>query len=52
MSVMYAVKEGISGFRRAKLAATGSIFTVTISLLLLVPISVVLVMIAPPIYSC
>lgn len=35
MSVMYAVKEGISGFRRAKLAATGSIFTVTISLLLL-----------------
>ena len=35
MSLMYAVKEGISGFRRAKLAATGSIVTVTVSLLLL-----------------
>ena len=35
MSVLYVVKEGFSGFRRAKLAATGSIVTVTISLLLL-----------------
>jgi len=35
MSVMYAVREGLSGFRRAKLAATGSIITVTVSLLLL-----------------
>ncbi|MBI4548563.1 MAG: ABC transporter permease [Ignavibacteriae bacterium] len=35
MSVLYIFKEGISGFRRAKLAAVGSIITITISLLLL-----------------
>ena len=31
---MYVVKEGLSGFSRAKLAAIGSIITITISLLL------------------
>ncbi|MBI1806472.1 MAG: ABC transporter permease [Ignavibacteria bacterium] len=35
MSTLYVVKEGLSGFRRAKLAAIGSIITITISLLLL-----------------
>ena len=35
MSLVYVVKEGLSGFRRAKLAATGSIITIMISLLLL-----------------
>jgi len=34
MSVMYAFKEGVAGFRRAKLAAIGSSITITISLLL------------------
>jgi len=35
MSIIYIVKEGFSGFRRAKFAALGSIITITISLLLL-----------------
>lgn len=35
MSFSYIVKEGFAGFRRAKLAAAGSIITITISLLLL-----------------
>ena len=35
MSILYVVKEGLSGFRRAKLAAMGSIITIVISLLLL-----------------
>jgi cell division transport system permease protein len=35
MSVIYIIKEGLSGFQRAKLAAVGSIITITISLLLL-----------------
>src|ERR1043165_6891274 len=35
MSFTYAIREGLTGFRRAKLAAVGSILTITISLLLL-----------------
>jgi cell division transport system permease protein len=35
MSALYIVKEGFSGFRRAKLAALGSVITITIALLLL-----------------
>ena len=35
MSVTYLVKEGLVGFRRAKLAATGSVVTITIALLAL-----------------
>ncbi|MBI5214832.1 MAG: ABC transporter permease [Ignavibacteriae bacterium] len=35
MSFQYTIKEGIAGFRRQKLAAVGSILTITISLLLL-----------------
>lgn len=35
MNLRYAVKDGISGFRRTKLAALGSIITIMISLLLL-----------------
>ncbi len=35
MSFVYIVKEGFAGFRRARLAATGSILTITIALLLL-----------------
>ncbi len=35
MSMLYAVREGFSGFRRAKLAAVGSIITIMLSLLLL-----------------
>jgi len=35
MSFVYIIKEGLSGFRRAKLAALGSILTITIALLLL-----------------
>ncbi len=35
MSLGYVLKEGLSGFRRAKLAAAGSIITIMISLLLL-----------------
>jgi cell division transport system permease protein len=34
MSYLYIIKEGIAGFRRAKLAAIGSSITITISLLL------------------
>ncbi|HTK82375.1 MAG TPA: permease-like cell division protein FtsX [Bacteroidota bacterium] len=34
MSTFYIVKEGLSGFRRAKLAAVGSIITIAIALLL------------------
>jgi len=34
MSFIYVLKEGATGFRRAKLAAAGSITTITISLLL------------------
>jgi cell division transport system permease protein len=34
MSYLYILKEGIAGFRRAKLAAVGSSITITISLLL------------------
>jgi cell division transport system permease protein len=34
MSILYAFKEGVAGFRRAKLAAIGSSITITISLLL------------------
>ena len=34
MSLLYAIKEGVTGFRRAKLAAVGSIITITLSLLL------------------
>jgi cell division transport system permease protein len=35
MSILYVLKEGVSGFRRAKLAALGSVITIVISLLLL-----------------
>ena len=35
MSFTYAIREGISGFQRAKLAAVGSILTIMVSLLLL-----------------
>ncbi len=35
MSFQYTIKEGVAGFRRQKLAALGSILTITISLLLL-----------------
>ncbi len=35
MSVLYVMKEGFSGFRRAKLSAAGSVITMTIALLLL-----------------
>ena len=35
MSLFYTVKEGLSGFRRAKLSMTVSITTITISLILL-----------------
>ncbi len=35
MSTLYIVKEGLSGFSRAKLAALGSIVTITLALLLL-----------------
>ena len=35
MSALYIVKEGLSGFRRAKLAALGSVLTISIALLLL-----------------
>ncbi len=35
MSSWYIIREGVSGFGRAKLAAIGSVITVTISLLLL-----------------
>lgn len=35
MSSLYVIKEGLSGFRRTKLASLGSIITITISLLLL-----------------
>jgi|ERR1041385_4817019 cell division transport system permease protein len=34
MKLVYVVKEGLSGFSRAKLAALGSIITITLSLLL------------------
>ena len=35
MRLIYVIKEGLAGFRRAKLAAAGSILTITIALLLL-----------------
>jgi cell division transport system permease protein len=35
MSFTYAIREGLSGFQRAKLAAVGSILTIMVSLLLL-----------------
>ena len=35
MSLIYIVKEGFSGFRRAKLSAAGSVLTIAIALLLL-----------------
>jgi cell division transport system permease protein len=35
MSAMYILREGLSGFRRAKLASAGSVITITISLMLL-----------------
>jgi cell division transport system permease protein len=35
MSFTYAIREGLSGFQRAKLAAVGSILTITVALLLL-----------------
>ncbi len=35
MSFYYVMKEGVSGFRRAKLAAAGSVVTIMLSLLLL-----------------
>ena len=35
MSVRYVIREGLSGFTRAKLAATGSVITIAIALLLL-----------------
>ena len=35
MSFSYVIKEGIAGFSRAKLAAVGSILTITIALLML-----------------
>jgi len=35
MSIVYVVKEGFAGFTRAKLAAIGSVVTITISLLFL-----------------
>jgi cell division transport system permease protein len=34
MNILYAIKEGIGGFRRATFAAIGSIITITLSLLL------------------
>ena len=34
MSFTYAIREGVSGFQRAKLAAVGSILTITVALLL------------------
>jgi cell division transport system permease protein len=35
MSLVYIFREGLAGFRRAKLAAVGSVLTITIALLLL-----------------
>lgn len=35
MSAVYIIREGLSGFRRAKLAALGSVITISIALLLL-----------------
>jgi len=35
MRLLYIIKEGLAGFRRAKLAASGSILTITIALVLL-----------------
>jgi cell division transport system permease protein len=35
MSIVYVLKEGFSGFRRAKLSAAGSVLTIAIALLLL-----------------
>ncbi len=35
MSLVYILREGLAGFRRAKLAAAGSVLTITIALLLL-----------------
>lgn len=35
MSIIYVMKEGVSGFRRAKLSAAGSVLTIAIALLLL-----------------
>jgi cell division transport system permease protein len=35
MSIVYIVKEGFSGFKRAKLSAAGSVLTIAIALLLL-----------------
>lgn len=35
MSLVYVFREGLAGFRRAKLAAVGSVLTITIALLLL-----------------
>jgi cell division transport system permease protein len=35
MSIFYVIKEGFAGFNRAKLAAIGSVVTITISLLFL-----------------
>ena len=34
MSILYVTKEGLAGFRRAKLSALGSIVTITIALLM------------------
>ena len=35
MRIVYVIREGLSGFRRAKLSALGSVLTITIALLLL-----------------
>ena len=35
MAVGYLIKEGFSGFKRAKLAMSAAVFTITVSLLLL-----------------
>ncbi|TLY28754.1 MAG: ABC transporter permease [Ignavibacteria bacterium] len=35
MRIVYVIREGFSGFRRAKLSALGSVLTITIALLLL-----------------
>ncbi len=43
MQIIYLLKEGFSGFRRAKLSMTAAIITITISLLLLSSFSIILI---------
>ncbi len=42
MNLSYVVKEGLSGFRRAKLSTTVSVFTISVSLILLGIFSIVI----------